>query len=101
MLPVRRKLSRAWTAQEDVRLARLAMENRFRNWHRVARQMPGRSHASCRDRWRDHLARDVYHRRAFAGRRAPPTTPSSAAASAMDDGAASLPALSTSAPRAS
>ncbi|KAM3028180.1 hypothetical protein ACUV84_032395 [Puccinellia chinampoensis] len=65
MLPVRRKLSRAWTAQEDARLARLAMENRFRHWHRVARQMPGRSHASCRDRWRDHLARDVYHRRRF------------------------------------
>ncbi|CAM0881621.1 unnamed protein product [Alopecurus aequalis] len=62
MLLVRLKLPRAWTAQEDARLARLATENRFRHWHRVARQMPGRSYALCRDRWRDHLARDVYHR---------------------------------------
>ncbi|KAE8809250.1 Myb-like transcription factor-like [Hordeum vulgare] len=62
MLLVRLKLPRAWTAEEDARLARLARENGLRNWHRVSRQMPGRSHALCRDRWRDHLARDVYHR---------------------------------------
>ncbi|KAI5018512.1 hypothetical protein ZWY2020_043400 [Hordeum vulgare] len=62
MLLVRLKLPRAWTAEEDARLARLARENGLRNWHRVSRQMPGRSHALCRDRWSDHLARDVYHR---------------------------------------
>ncbi|KAF6984539.1 hypothetical protein CFC21_002539 [Triticum aestivum] len=67
MLLVRLKLPRAWTAEEDARLARLARENGLRSWHRVARQMPGRSYALCRDRWRDHLARDVYHRAFTAG----------------------------------
>ncbi|XP_062217863.1 transcription factor MYB77-like [Phragmites australis] len=58
----RLKLPRAWTAEEDARLERLAKENGFGHWHRVARRMPGRSSRSCRDRWRHHLARDVYHR---------------------------------------
>ncbi|KQK08628.1 transcription factor MYB73-like [Brachypodium distachyon] len=62
MLIVRLRLRRGWTAEEDARLEKLATENRFRHWHRVARQMPGRSHKLCRDRWRDHLARDLYSR---------------------------------------
>ncbi|TVU32015.1 hypothetical protein EJB05_23731, partial [Eragrostis curvula] len=56
------RLPRAWTAEEDARLERLAKEHRFRHWHRVARRMPGRSAGLCRDRWRHHPARDVYHR---------------------------------------
>ncbi|XP_066332951.1 transcription factor MYB77-like [Miscanthus floridulus] len=61
---VRLRLPRAWTPEEDARLRRLAKENGFGHWHRVARGMPspGRSARSCRDRWRHHLARDVYHR---------------------------------------
>ncbi|TVU27623.1 hypothetical protein EJB05_19117, partial [Eragrostis curvula] len=59
---VRIRLPRAWTAEEDARLECLAKESGFRHWHRVARRMPGRSSRQCRDRWRHHLARDVYHR---------------------------------------
>uniref|UniRef100_I1QTP1 Myb-like domain-containing protein n=1 Tax=Oryza glaberrima TaxID=4538 RepID=I1QTP1_ORYGL len=59
---VRLKLPPAWTPEEDARLQRLAKENGFRRWSRVARSMPRRSARSCRDRWRHHLARDVYHR---------------------------------------
>lgn len=61
---VRLRLPRAWTPEEDARLRCLAKENGFGHWHRVARRMPppGRSARSCRDRWRHHLARDVYHR---------------------------------------
>ncbi|KAL6634021.1 hypothetical protein ACP70R_026692 [Stipagrostis hirtigluma subsp. patula] len=61
---VRLRLPRAWTAEEDALLERLAKEHGFAHWHRVARRMPGRSRSarSCRDRWRHHLARDVYHR---------------------------------------
>ncbi|KAG0535592.1 hypothetical protein BDA96_04G379300 [Sorghum bicolor] len=61
---VRLRLPRAWTPEEDARLRRLAKENGFGHWHRVARGMPapGRSARSCRHRWRHHLARDVYHR---------------------------------------
>ncbi|KAL6591312.1 hypothetical protein ACP70R_049815 [Stipagrostis hirtigluma subsp. patula] len=58
----RLRLPRAWTAEEDARLERLAKENGFGHWHRVARRMPGRSPRLCRDRWRHRLARDVYHR---------------------------------------
>ncbi|KAL6912308.1 hypothetical protein ACP4OV_001113 [Aristida adscensionis] len=59
----RLRLPCAWTAEEDARLARLAKENGFGHWHRVARRMAGgRSARLCRDRWRHHLARDVYHR---------------------------------------
>uniref|UniRef100_A0A0E0LJV6 Uncharacterized protein n=1 Tax=Oryza punctata TaxID=4537 RepID=A0A0E0LJV6_ORYPU len=59
---VRLKLPPAWTSEEDALLQRLAKENSFRRWSRVARSMPRRSARSCRDRWRHHLARDVYHR---------------------------------------
>uniref|UniRef100_A0A0E0LJV5 Myb-like domain-containing protein n=1 Tax=Oryza punctata TaxID=4537 RepID=A0A0E0LJV5_ORYPU len=59
---VRLKLSPAWTPEEDALLQRLAKENGFRRWSRVARSMPRRSTRSCRTRWRHHLARDVYHR---------------------------------------
>ncbi|KAF0908967.1 hypothetical protein E2562_030262 [Oryza meyeriana var. granulata] len=59
---VRIRLPPAWTPEEDARLQRLAKENGFRRWSRVARSMPRRSARSCRDRWRHHLARDVYHR---------------------------------------
>uniref|UniRef100_J3LP29 Myb-like domain-containing protein n=1 Tax=Oryza brachyantha TaxID=4533 RepID=J3LP29_ORYBR len=63
-------LSPAWTPEEDACLARLVGENGFRHWRRVARDMPPtaggrprhRSPRQCRDRWRDHLARDVYRR---------------------------------------
>ncbi|BAT10459.1 Os10g0350400 [Oryza sativa Japonica Group] len=54
---VRLKLPPAWTPEEDARLQRLAKENGFRRWSRVARSMPRRSARSCRDRWRHHLAR--------------------------------------------
>jgi hypothetical protein len=50
----------------DAVLERLAMEHGSRHWRRVAAQMPRhssrRSPAQCCDRWRDHLARDVFHR---------------------------------------
>uniref|UniRef100_A0A0E0GMT8 Myb-like domain-containing protein n=1 Tax=Oryza nivara TaxID=4536 RepID=A0A0E0GMT8_ORYNI len=79
---LRIRLPPAWTPEEDACLARLAAENGFRHWRRVAESMaaarsgrrprrsPGqcrdrwRDHLArdCRDRWRDHLARDVYHR---------------------------------------
>ncbi|XP_040381840.1 transcription factor MYB73-like [Oryza brachyantha] len=60
---VRLKLPPApWTPEEDALLQRLAKENRFRRWSRIARSMPRRSARSCRDRWRHHLARDLYHR---------------------------------------
>ncbi|KAL6637652.1 hypothetical protein ACP70R_025224 [Stipagrostis hirtigluma subsp. patula] len=59
---LRIKLSPAWTPDEDARLGRLAREHGFRRWRRVAARMPGRSSGQCRDRWRHHLARDVYHR---------------------------------------
>ncbi|XP_062221333.1 transcription factor CSA-like [Phragmites australis] len=52
----------AWTPQEDARLENLAREHGFRHWRGVAARMPGRSSRQCRDRWRHHLARDVYHR---------------------------------------
>ncbi|CAN6245540.1 unnamed protein product [Urochloa humidicola] len=52
----------AWTPEEDARLERLAREHGARHWRRVASQLPGRSPGQCRDRWRHHLARDVYHR---------------------------------------
>ncbi|PUZ76210.1 hypothetical protein GQ55_1G271400 [Panicum hallii var. hallii] len=53
----------AWTPEEDARLERLAREHGFRHWRRVAaRMVPGRSSRECRGRWRNHLARDVYHR---------------------------------------
>ncbi|KAF2938918.1 transcription factor MYB44-like [Oryza sativa Japonica Group] len=60
---VRIRLPPAWTPEEDAVL-RLAMENGSRHWRRMAAQMPRRrrSPAQCRDRWRDHLARDVFHR---------------------------------------
>ncbi|GJM96638.1 hypothetical protein PR202_ga13499 [Eleusine coracana subsp. coracana] len=54
--------SAAWTPREDAALARLADEHGARHWRRVAELMPGRSSRQCRDRWRHHLARDVYHR---------------------------------------
>ncbi|KAF0911965.1 hypothetical protein E2562_012776 [Oryza meyeriana var. granulata] len=67
---LRISLPPAWTPEEDACLARLAAENGFRHWRRVARDMPPaagalcrrRSPRQCRDRWRDHLARDIYHR---------------------------------------
>uniref|UniRef100_I1PBL4 Myb-like domain-containing protein n=1 Tax=Oryza glaberrima TaxID=4538 RepID=I1PBL4_ORYGL len=67
---LRIRLPPAWTPEEDACLARLAAENGFRHWRRVAEGMaaarsgrrPRRSPGQCRDRWRDHLARDVYHR---------------------------------------
>ncbi|XBI49242.1 hypothetical protein VPH35_112839 [Triticum aestivum] len=46
-----------WTVEEDARLERLARENRFRHWRRVARRMPGRSRSLCRARWRHLLAK--------------------------------------------
>ncbi|KAK8463575.1 hypothetical protein SEVIR_1G381300v4 [Setaria viridis] len=53
----------AWTAEEDARLERLAREHGCRHWRRVAASLlTGRSSRQCRDRWRHHLARDVYHR---------------------------------------
>ncbi|BAS97110.1 transcription factor MYB44 [Oryza sativa Japonica Group] len=60
---LRIKLPAAWTPEEDAALERLAVENGSRHWRRVAAQMPRkRSPVQCRDRWRDHLARDVFHR---------------------------------------
>uniref|UniRef100_A0A0E0A7U7 Uncharacterized protein n=1 Tax=Oryza glumipatula TaxID=40148 RepID=A0A0E0A7U7_9ORYZ len=60
---LRIRLPPAWTPEEDAALERLAVENGSRHWRRVAAQMPRkRSPAQCRDRWRDHLARDVFHR---------------------------------------
>ncbi|KAL6635408.1 hypothetical protein ACP70R_028079 [Stipagrostis hirtigluma subsp. patula] len=59
---LRIKLSPPWTLDEDARLERLATEHGSRRWRRVAARMPGRSAGQCRDRWRHHLARDVYHR---------------------------------------
>ncbi|XP_052158687.1 transcription factor MYB73-like [Oryza glaberrima] len=60
---LRFRLPPAWTPEEDAVLERLAMEHGSRHWRRVAAQMPRRrSPAQCRDRWRDHLARDVFHR---------------------------------------
>uniref|UniRef100_A0A0E0CZK9 Myb-like domain-containing protein n=1 Tax=Oryza meridionalis TaxID=40149 RepID=A0A0E0CZK9_9ORYZ len=59
------RLPPAWTPEEDAILERLAMENGSRHWRRVAAQIPRRRRRSpvqCRDRWRDHLARDVFHR---------------------------------------
>ncbi|XP_040383915.1 transcription factor MYB77-like [Oryza brachyantha] len=62
-LIVRLRLPPAWTPEEDALLQRLAKENGFRRWSRIARSMPRRRSArSCRDRWRHHLARDLYHR---------------------------------------
>ncbi|GJM96540.1 hypothetical protein PR202_ga13383 [Eleusine coracana subsp. coracana] len=57
-----------WTPEGDARLERLVKEKKGR-WRRVAREMtpPGRSARQCRDRWRDHLARDLYHRPFTAG----------------------------------
>uniref|UniRef100_A0A0E0JFF9 Myb-like domain-containing protein n=1 Tax=Oryza punctata TaxID=4537 RepID=A0A0E0JFF9_ORYPU len=62
---LRIRLPPAWTPEEDASLERLARENGFRHWRRVAMEMQPRGRRSpkqCRDRWRDHLARDVYHR---------------------------------------
>ncbi|KAF0924854.1 hypothetical protein E2562_014940 [Oryza meyeriana var. granulata] len=60
---LRIRLPPAWTPEEDACLERLARENGFRRWRRVASAMPRhRSSRQCRDRWRDQLARDVYHR---------------------------------------
>uniref|UniRef100_A0A0E0KE48 Myb-like domain-containing protein n=1 Tax=Oryza punctata TaxID=4537 RepID=A0A0E0KE48_ORYPU len=63
---LRIRLSPAWTPEEDACLARLAAENGFRHWRRVAGDMARsgrrRSPGQCRERWREHLARDVYHR---------------------------------------
>ncbi|KAL5229058.1 hypothetical protein ABZP36_017323 [Zizania latifolia] len=60
---LRIKLPPAWTPEEDELLERLAVQNGFRRWRRVARDMPRhRSSRQCRDRWRDHLSRDDYHR---------------------------------------
>ncbi|TVU27625.1 hypothetical protein EJB05_19119, partial [Eragrostis curvula] len=59
--------SPAWTPEEDARLALFAKDHAFRRWRRVAEGMPGRSSKQCRDRWRHHLARDVYHRPFTAG----------------------------------
>ncbi|KAF0904377.1 hypothetical protein E2562_034451 [Oryza meyeriana var. granulata] len=60
---VRIRIPPAWTPEEDAVLERLARENGSRHWRRVATQMPRRrSPVECRDRWRDHLARDVFHR---------------------------------------
>uniref|UniRef100_A0A0E0E045 Uncharacterized protein n=1 Tax=Oryza meridionalis TaxID=40149 RepID=A0A0E0E045_9ORYZ len=60
---LRIRLPPAWTPEEDAALERLAMENGSRHWRRVAAQMPRkRSPVQCRDRWRDHLALDVFHR---------------------------------------
>uniref|UniRef100_A0A0D9WY47 Myb-like domain-containing protein n=1 Tax=Leersia perrieri TaxID=77586 RepID=A0A0D9WY47_9ORYZ len=59
---VRIRVPPAWTAEEDATLQRLAKENGFRHWSRVARSMPRRSARACRDRWRHDLARDVYDR---------------------------------------
>uniref|UniRef100_A0A0D9WP13 Myb-like domain-containing protein n=1 Tax=Leersia perrieri TaxID=77586 RepID=A0A0D9WP13_9ORYZ len=56
----RQRLPPAWTPEEDAVLERLATENGSRHWRRVASRR--RCHAACRDRWRDHLARDVFHR---------------------------------------
>nr|XP_015636830.1 transcription factor MYB3R-5 [Oryza sativa Japonica Group] len=63
---LRIRLSPAWTPEEDACLERLARGYGFRHWRRVAEEMQPRerrrSPKQCRDRWRDHLARDVYHR---------------------------------------
>uniref|UniRef100_A0A0D9UY63 Myb-like domain-containing protein n=1 Tax=Leersia perrieri TaxID=77586 RepID=A0A0D9UY63_9ORYZ len=65
---VRIRLQPPWTPEEDACLERLAKANGFRHWRRVASEMPmppwqrRRSARHCRDRWREHLARDVYHR---------------------------------------
>uniref|UniRef100_J3KXJ3 Myb-like domain-containing protein n=1 Tax=Oryza brachyantha TaxID=4533 RepID=J3KXJ3_ORYBR len=60
---VRIRVSQAWTPEEDACRERLAGENGFRRWRRVASAMSRRrTPGQCRDRWRDHLARDVYHR---------------------------------------
>uniref|UniRef100_A0A0E0LA52 Uncharacterized protein n=1 Tax=Oryza punctata TaxID=4537 RepID=A0A0E0LA52_ORYPU len=60
---VRIRLPPAWTPEDDAVLERLARENGSRHWCRVAAQMPSRrSPVQCRDRWRDHLARNVFHR---------------------------------------
>ncbi|EEE65455.1 hypothetical protein OsJ_20827 [Oryza sativa Japonica Group] len=75
---LRFRLPPAWTPEEDAVLERLAMEHGSRHWRRVAAQMPRRrSPAQCRDRWGDHLARDVFHRpfTAAGRRRARPPLP--------------------------
>uniref|UniRef100_J3MKB5 Uncharacterized protein n=1 Tax=Oryza brachyantha TaxID=4533 RepID=J3MKB5_ORYBR len=58
---VRLRLPPAWTPEEDAQLQRLAKENAFRRWSRIARSMPRRSARSCRAR-PHNLARDAYHR---------------------------------------
>uniref|UniRef100_J3MK45 Uncharacterized protein n=1 Tax=Oryza brachyantha TaxID=4533 RepID=J3MK45_ORYBR len=49
---VRLKLPPAWTPEEDALLQRLAKENRFRRWSRIARSMPLRSARICLDGYR-------------------------------------------------
>jgi hypothetical protein len=63
--------SPAWTAEEDARLerllARLEKEGACHHWRPVASEMPRQSSQQCRDRWREHLAHDLYHRPFTAG----------------------------------
>eukprot|EP00964_Phaeocystis_antarctica_P144353 scaffold110112_cov39-Phaeocystis_antarctica.AAC.1 len=46
----------AWTAEEDLTLARIVEECGPGRWTKVAQQLPGRMGKQCRERWFNHLA---------------------------------------------
>ena len=49
----------AWTAEEDLTLARIVEECGPGRWTKVASQLPGRMGKQCRERWFNHLAPEV------------------------------------------
>ena len=49
----------AWTAEEDLTLARIVEECGPGRWTKVAQQLPGRMGKQCRERWFNHLAPEV------------------------------------------
>eukprot|EP00742_Colponemidia_sp_Colp-10_P001213 GILJ01001306.1.p1 GENE.GILJ01001306.1~~GILJ01001306.1.p1 ORF type:complete len:728 (-),score=116.36 GILJ01001306.1:291-2474(-) len=44
-----------WTHEEDETLKKLVLQYGPRNWRWIASHLPGRSNASCRERWYGHL----------------------------------------------
>eukprot|EP00743_Colponemidia_sp_Colp-15_P002704 GILK01002929.1.p1 GENE.GILK01002929.1~~GILK01002929.1.p1 ORF type:complete len:714 (+),score=123.82 GILK01002929.1:249-2390(+) len=44
-----------WTHEEDDTLKKLVLQYGPRNWRWIASHLPGRSNASCRERWYGHL----------------------------------------------
>ena len=50
-----------WTQKEDDMLLDLVKQNGPRNWHIIARSIPGRTGKQCRERWLCRLSPDQRH----------------------------------------